>query len=83
MNYYIYVLYNLQSGRTYVGITKNLKRRLMQHKNSKLSHRNCLFNCIFVEIFINRMDAEKRETYLKSSKGRFTMKAMLKNTMRP
>jgi len=29
------------------------------------------------------MDAEKRETYLKSSKGRFTMKAMLKNTMRP
>ena len=83
MAYYVYVLYNLQSGRTYVGKTENLKQRLVQHKNSKLSHRNHLFNCVFVEIFINKIDAEKRETYLKSSKGKFTLKAMLKNTLRP
>ena len=81
MQYFVYILYNRENGRFYVGKTANLRRRLNQHKNAKLSHRNIRFICIFVEIFINQEDADKREKYFKSSKGKYTLRAMLKNTL--
>ncbi|MBI4709287.1 MAG: GIY-YIG nuclease family protein [Candidatus Portnoybacteria bacterium] len=81
MSHFVYVLHNPKTGRLYVGRTRNLKRRLEQHKKSKLSHRNRYFTCIFAEIFTNEADASRRESYLKSSKGKYTLKAMLKNTL--
>ena len=44
--------------------------------------RNSDFQPIFVEMFYNKNDAQRREGYLKSSKGKFTLKAMLKETVK-
>jgi putative endonuclease len=79
--YRVYVLYNPDIRRFYIGYTSNLKRRLKEHKKSCLSHRNKQFILIFYESFINKRDAIKREHYLKSSKGKISLKNILKNTL--
>ena len=81
MKYFVYVLYNFNTRRFYIGYTTNLKRRLKEHQQAKLSHRNKDFKTIFVETFFNKEDAKRRENYLKSSKGKSTLRAMLKETM--
>ena len=81
MKYFVYVLYNISSGRFYVGFTLDLERRLIEHKNSKLSHRNKDFNPVLIEIYYNEQDALKREKYFKSSKGKSTLRAMLRYTL--
>ncbi len=82
MFYYVYALYNPESDRFYIGYTTDLRRRFKEHQNSKLSHRNKKFKPVFAEAYINKNDADKRESYLKCSKGKFTLKAMLRNTIK-
>jgi hypothetical protein len=48
---------------------------------SNLSHRNKNFMLIFYESFIDKQDAIKRERYLKSSKGKISLRNILKNTL--
>jgi putative endonuclease len=76
--YSIYVLYHPKTRRFYIGYTSNLKRRLKEHRKSVLSHRNKQFILIFYESFINKQDAMKREHYLKSSKGKISLKKYFK-----
>ena len=80
--YYVYALYNSFFKKFYIGSTTNLKRRLKEHKKAKYPHRNRNFKLIFIEIFPNKQDALKREKYLKTTKGRLTLRAMLKNTLK-
>ena len=82
MNYFVYVLVNLDDKRSYVGITTDIKRRLKEHLMAKLSHRNINFKPVLIEIFSNKKDAQRRENYLKTSKGKFTLRAMLKETLK-
>ena len=35
MNYYCYILSNLDNNRTYIGITNNLTKRLLKHNSKK------------------------------------------------
>jgi len=79
--YNVYILYNPESQRIYIGYTNNLKRRISEHKKSGLSHRNKNFMLIFYESFIDKQDALKRENYLKSSKGKISLKNIFKNTL--
>jgi putative endonuclease len=79
--YSVYVLYNPESKRIYIGYTNNLKRRISEHMKSNLSHRNKNFMLIFYESFIDKQDAIKRESYLKSSKGKISLRNILKNTL--
>ena len=79
--YSVYILYNPESKRIYIGYTNNLKRRISEHMKSNLSHRNKNFMLIFYESFIDKQDAIKREHYLKSSKGKISLRNILKNTL--
>ncbi len=63
-------------------MTADLKRRLKQHKQAKLGHRNKNFKLIFFEAYPNKKDALKREQYLKSAKGKHTLRMMLQNTLK-
>ncbi|OGI25192.1 MAG: hypothetical protein A3J76_03295 [Candidatus Moranbacteria bacterium RBG_13_45_13] len=78
--YFVYVLCNFE--RFYVGFTTNINRRLKEHGKAKLSHRNKNFSPVLIEIFFNKTDAKRRENYLKSFKGRATLKAMLRETLK-
>jgi len=82
MNYFVFGLINPNNKRSYVGITTDIKRRLREHLTAKLSHRNLNFKPVLIEIFSNKKDTQRRENYLKSSKGKFTLRAMLKETLR-
>ena len=80
--YYIYILL-LSNKQLYIGITKNLQRRIKEHKSGKspFTKNRLPVKLIFTEIFINKKDAEKRERYLKTNKGKYTLRAMLRDTL--
>jgi len=61
-----------------------LRRRLNEHKNGKdkFTNKYLPVKLIFYEAFYNGKDARKRERYFKTSKGKYTLKAMLKNTLK-
>jgi putative endonuclease len=70
--YYVYILKSLKDGFKYTGITDNIVRRLNDHnsgKNKSTKNRRP-FVLIYKEETINRIEARKREAYLKSGIGR-------------
>jgi len=78
--YYVYILQSLNFDFIYIGFTKNLKRRFEEH-NSKLNvstKHYAPFEIIHYEAYRNQKDAKRREEYLKTSRGKTTLKTMLK-----
>ncbi|MCZ6775449.1 MAG: GIY-YIG nuclease family protein [Ignavibacteria bacterium] len=67
----VYVLRSARDGNLYIGMTNDLKRRLKEHQQGKSTstrHRRP-FELIYAESFTSRVDAAKRERYLKSGPG--------------
>ena len=69
---YVYVLYSAEFDRIYIGMTNNLERRIHEHNTgqNKSTKAYLLWKHIYSEVFENRMEARKREKYLKSFRGR-------------
>ena len=84
MIYYIYVLQNSQTKMFYIGFTRDLKRRLIEHQNSRstFTRKNTKmgkWKLIYFEGYCNQKDAEGREKFLKGGSGRRYLKKQLKN----
>ena len=64
----------------YVGFTHNLKRRFEEHNSAKeFSTKPYIpFDLIHYEAYKNEKDAKRREMYFKTTKGKTTLKTMLK-----
>jgi putative endonuclease len=75
----VYVLRSAKDGGFYVGITSDLDRRLREHAEGKtrstVSRRP--FALVYREAYSSRVDAAKRERFLKSGPGREFLKGML------
>ncbi len=83
--YYVYALRSLKDYKFYLGFTSDLKRRLQEHnrgKNVSTAQRLPL-ELIFYEAFLNKKDALRREEYFKTTKGKTTLKQMLKEYLSP
>lgn len=80
MFYYVYILQSKKNDSFYIGYTSDLKKRLQMHNNGESQATKPFrpYQLIFYEAFMNRIDAKKREEYLKSGYGRRTIKALLK-----
>ena len=78
--YNVYVLRSLKTNRRYVGLTNDLERRIEEHNNGKSrSTKGFLpWKLIHFEKFENRIEARKREKYLKSGIGRAYLDKILK-----
>ena len=78
--YYVYVLLSLKNFDFYVGFTENLRKRFKEHNDGKNTSTKFKrpFELIFYEAYRNKYDALRRENYLKSTKGKTTLKSMLK-----
>jgi putative endonuclease len=78
--YYVYVLKSLEKDFLYVGFTHDLKNRLNEHNNKEnLSTKHYApFELIHYEAYRNEKDAKRREEYFKTTKGKVTLKLMLK-----
>lgn len=77
--HYVYVLINPSTKRLYIGFTSNLERRIDEHRYKKVKSTKYWpkFELIFYEAFKVKDDGIRRELYLKSTKGKRTLRLML------
>jgi len=82
--FYLYVLKSKNRDFIYVGQTTDLKRRFGEHNNrEELSTKHYApFNLIFYEAYRNRKDCLRREEYLKTTKGKTTLRTMLREDLK-
>ncbi len=79
--FYTYVLRSKRDGNYYVGSTKDLRKRFMQHnQGTTYSTRwRAPFNLIYYEACLAEADARQREKYLKNTIGRRYLAKRLRN----
>lgn len=77
--YYVYVLKSIDKDFIYIGQTEDLRTRIIKHnkREVKSTRPYSPFELIYYEAFRNKKDVFKRERYLKSTKGKTTLKTML------
>jgi len=82
--FYLYVLKSKNRDFIYVGQTTDLKRRFREHNNrEELSTKHYApFDLIFYEAYRNRKDCLRREEYLKTTKGKTTLRTMLREDLK-
>lgn len=78
--FYTYVLRSLKDTKFYIGFTDNLKRRFAEHQMGEVVSTRFRrpFEVVMFEGYLDRYDALRREKYLKTSKGKTTLRYMLK-----
>ena len=75
----VYVLRSLKNGGLYTGSTNDVERRLEEHqrgKNRYVRHAGP-FELVYREEYGTRLEARKREHFLKTGKGRALLKERL------
>ena len=74
--YYVYILCSESHKKSYVGISNDLERRLIEHNlgKSTFTSRYRPWIVIYSEAYKTREEARNREKYLKSAAGRRWMK---------
>jgi len=79
MLYYVYILQSQKDQGLYTGYTSDLKKRFKEHNEGKSLAAKPFrpYKLIFYEAFLGRIDAKRREIYLKGGYGRKTIKSML------
>jgi putative endonuclease len=74
VEYYIYIIRSLSTGKFYTGMTNNFERRLLEHNGTRSNTFTTWYThdyiVVFVEITDSRIKARKLEKYLKSGAGR-------------
>lgn len=72
MSYYVYIIFSLKLKKRYVGFTSNLKRRIGEHQtgNSTFTKSADDWKLLYYECFVNKIDAQAEERFLKTGKGR-------------
>ena len=80
MYYYVYVLQSKSHDFIYVGYTIDLPKRFQLHNKGqvKSTKKFSPFELIFYEAYRNKKDAKRREKYFKTTRGKTTLKTMLK-----
>ena len=79
----VYVLISEKDDNFYVGYTTDLSRRLDEHfqgRNTSTAPRRP-FILVHCEYYLAKADAERRETYLKTAKGRRVLRLMLQKSL--
>ncbi|OGH23694.1 MAG: hypothetical protein A2958_02910 [Candidatus Levybacteria bacterium RIFCSPLOWO2_01_FULL_38_13] len=80
--WYVYILKSLRNDRLYTGSTNNIERRLHEHNSGhgKYTSLTKPFKLIYKEEYRTRLEARKRELFLKTGKGRDKLKKLIMGT---
>jgi len=81
--YYVYVLLSLKDKAFYIGFTNDINKRFKDHiygKNPSTKSRRP-FKLIYYEAHYSKQDVLRRERYFKTSKGRTTLRQMLRDSI--
>lgn len=78
--FYVYYLHSNKYDERYIGYTKDLKKRLLEHNQGlNFSTKRYLpWEVIYYEACLDEEDAKRREKYLKTSQGGRLLKRRLK-----
>ena len=79
--HYVYVLQSQKDDLLYIGYTDNVEARILRHQAGEVpatKFRRPL-KLIFYEAYLVEKDALRRERYFKTTKGKATLKMMLKD----
>ena len=81
----VYILYSFKFGKTYVGYTNDVERRLMEHnvtatKGFTLRYRPWVL--IRTELFDSKTGAMNREKFLKTGRGREEIKLYVESFLK-
>jgi len=81
MYYYVYVLQSEKDHQFYVGFTKNIQRRLIEHNKGKVTStkRRLPLKLVYWEGCLCQADSTRREKYLKTAWGKRYIKSRLKD----
>ena len=82
--HYVYVLRSLSDEGLYIGYSTNLRRRLAEHNEGAsfaTSHRGP-WKLIYDEAYLEQIDAQGREKYLKSGGGRRFLRTQLRHYLK-
>ncbi len=78
---WVYALYNRITGKIYIGQTKDVQKRLVEHNQKRGRHFTAKadgnWNLIYKETALNRKEALLREKQLKSYRGREFIKTFI------
>jgi putative endonuclease len=83
MQFSVYILKSLKTGKFYVGQTNNLERRLWEHNLPKSSYdkQHSPFILLYSCKFDNRKQAMKVERFYKTGDGRKKIKHLVDNAV--
>jgi putative endonuclease len=78
-SYFVYILKSEKDNKRYIGSTNNLQRRIAEHNRGIV--RSTKFRrplqLIYIEKLSSRHEAEEREKYFKTGRGRQYIKEVL------
>lgn len=77
--YFVYVIQSEVDKRLYVGLSRNIEKRLKSHNNGETFSTKGYrpWNLVYSEIIGSREQARKREKYLKSGIGKEYIKNII------
>ena len=79
--YYVYILMSEIDHNFYVGYSRDLKSRLLQHEKGLVpsTKKRRPLKLVYYEASLNQQDAIHREKYLKTSWGKRYIKSRIKS----
>ena len=80
--YIVYILYSRSSGKTYVGYTNDITRRLVEHNVTELKGYTLRYRpweILHTEEYATKKEAMTREKYYKTGKGREEIKKIIES----
>ncbi len=82
--FYTYLLESLADKSWYIGYSADLKARFISHNKGKnaATKNKRPWELIYYEAYKNRLDAKKREKFLKSGSGRKFLRKQLLNYLK-
>ncbi|MFH1244001.1 MAG: GIY-YIG nuclease family protein [bacterium] len=80
MKSYLYILYDSQKDKYYIGQTQNLADRFKRHQSHRSKYtRTGSWSLVYKELYNSRSEAFKRELYLKSLKSKIKIRELISN----
>ena len=79
--FYVYILQSKIKDELYIGYTKNLKNRILEHNQGLnfSTKRYRPWKIIYYEACVEESDAKRRENYLKTTQGGRLIKRRIKD----